>query len=138
MDKDCRRSGPRGLPCIRRPVDQPMPSPGPNLPLPRPAAGFAQRRWPGWLVLPALLALGAGAWLLVDRLLVDRRPIVVGILHSQTGPMAASANPSGRLSPTQARDVAQSLSAAAVPLVRSLMFIEKFRHDLDARFDALS
>lgn len=27
---------------------------------------------------------------------------------------------------------------AAVPLVRSLMFIEKFRHDLDARFDALS
>jgi molecular chaperone HscB len=26
---------------------------------------------------------------------------------------------------------------AAVPLVRSLMFIEKFRHDLDARFDAL-
>ena len=67
-----------------------MPSPGPNLPLPRPAAGFAQRRWPGWLVLPALLALGAGAWLLVDRLLVDRRPIVVGILHSQTGPMAAS------------------------------------------------
>ena len=28
--------------------------------------------------------------------------------------------------------------AAAVPLVRSLMFIEKFRHDLDARFDALS
>ena len=27
---------------------------------------------------------------------------------------------------------------AAVPLVRSLMFIEKLRHDLDARFDALS
>ena len=27
---------------------------------------------------------------------------------------------------------------AAVLLVRSLMFIEKFRHDLDARFDALS
>jgi molecular chaperone HscB len=27
---------------------------------------------------------------------------------------------------------------AAVALVRSLMFIEKFRHDLDTRFDALS
>ena len=27
---------------------------------------------------------------------------------------------------------------AAVSLVRSLMFIEKFRHDLDVRFDALS
>jgi urea transport system substrate-binding protein len=41
-------------------------------------------------VLPAFLALGAAAWLLIDRLLVDRRPIVVGILHSQTGPMAQS------------------------------------------------
>ena len=27
--------------------------------------------------------------------------------------------------------------AAAVPVVRSLLFIDKFRHDLDARFDAL-
>jgi len=41
-------------------------------------------------VLPVLLGLGAAAWLVVDRMLVDRRPIVVGILHSQTGPMAAS------------------------------------------------
>ena len=54
------------------------------------SAGPAPRRWPGWLVLPALLAIGAGAWLILDRLLVDRRPIVVGILHSQTGPMALS------------------------------------------------
>jgi len=37
----------------------------------------------------------------------------------------------------QALDVRQDYPAA-VPLVRSLMFIEKFRHDLDARFDALS
>lgn len=36
-----------------------------------------------------------------------------------------------------ALDVRQDYPAA-VPLVRSLMFIEKFRHDLDARFDALS
>ena len=67
-----------------------MPTPAPSDPLPRPAVVSAPRRWPGWLVLPALLALGAGAWLLVDRLLVDRRPIVVGILHSRTGPMAPS------------------------------------------------
>lgn len=33
--------------------------------------------------------LGMG-WFVLDRLLVDRRPIVVGILHSQTGPMAIS------------------------------------------------
>jgi len=49
-------------------------------------------RWKraGWLWLLGLL-LGLGAvWLMVDRWLVDRRPIVVGILHSQTGPMAVS------------------------------------------------
>ena len=67
-----------------------MPTPAPSAPLTRPAAACAPRRWPGWLVLPALLAVGGGAWLLVDRLLVDRRPIVVGILHSQTGPLAPS------------------------------------------------
>lgn len=67
-----------------------MPTPAPSVSLPRPAVGAAARRWPGWLVLLALLALGGGVWLLVDRLLVDRRPIVVGILHSQTGPMAVS------------------------------------------------
>ena len=45
------------------------------------------------LVLLVLAALAAGAWLLGDRLLVDRTPIVVGILHSETGPMAVSERP---------------------------------------------
>lgn len=39
------------------------------------------------LGLTALAGLG---WLVLDRAFVDRRPIVVGILHSQTGPMAVS------------------------------------------------
>lgn len=47
-------------------------------------------RWSGWLSLATLAAAAAAGWLLLDRLLVDRRPIVVGILHSQTGPMAVS------------------------------------------------
>jgi urea transport system substrate-binding protein len=43
-----------------------------------------------WL-MPAILALLAGlGWFVIDRLVIDRRPIVVGILHSQTGPMAIS------------------------------------------------
>ena len=33
------------------------------------------------------------AWLGFDRLLNDRSPIIVGILHSQTGPMAVSESP---------------------------------------------
>ena len=38
-----------------------------------------------------IAALVAGAaWFAVDRVLVNRRPIVVGLLHSQTGPMAVS------------------------------------------------
>ena len=37
-------------------------------------------------------ALAGLGWLLLDRLLVDRSPIVVGILHSRTGPMAVSEN----------------------------------------------
>jgi len=51
---------------------------------------------PGWplgrlVALTAfIIAAGLGAWLITDRLLIDRRPIVVGILHSQTGPMAVS------------------------------------------------
>ncbi len=48
------------------------------------------RRWPNWVWLMALAAGTAAAWMLVDALLVDRRPITVGILHSQTGPMAAA------------------------------------------------
>ena len=45
------------------------------------------------VVFLALAALAAGAWLVGDRLLVDRTPIVVGILHSETGPMAVSERP---------------------------------------------
>ncbi len=48
------------------------------------------RRWPAWLTLSALVLAGLAGWLLLDRLLVDRRPIVVGILHSESGPMAVS------------------------------------------------
>jgi urea transport system substrate-binding protein len=44
-------------------------------------------RWP-WLIGAATLA-GLG-WLVADRVLIDRRPILVGLLHSQTGPMAIS------------------------------------------------
>ena len=40
-----------------------------------------------WIIF---IALGALAWFAIDRVLVDRSPIVVGILHSQTGPMAIS------------------------------------------------
>ena len=47
-------------------------------------------RWPGWAWLTALLGAAALGWFLLDRLLVDRSPILVGILHSQTGPMAVS------------------------------------------------
>ena len=49
-------------------------------------------RWRTWLALAALTALAGLAWLGLDRVLVDRRPIVVGILHSRTGPMAVSEN----------------------------------------------
>lgn len=46
-----------------------------------------RRPWLAVLLASGLMALG---WLLLDRLLVDRSPIVVGILHSRTGPMAVS------------------------------------------------
>ena len=45
------------------------------------------------LVTLGIAALAAGAWFGADRLLVDRTPIVVGILHSETGPMAVSERP---------------------------------------------
>jgi len=38
----------------------------------------------------ATALIGLTAWWLTSRLLGDRRPIVVGLLHSQTGPMAVS------------------------------------------------
>jgi len=56
-----------------------------SLPL---TAGHRRRR--NRLLLIFLTALGGLVWLGIDRLLIDRSPIVVGILHSQTGPMAIS------------------------------------------------
>jgi urea transport system substrate-binding protein len=47
-------------------------------------------RWRAWLAIAALAAAGGLAWLAIDRVLVARQPIVVGILHSRTGPMAVS------------------------------------------------
>ena len=41
-------------------------------------------------VLLLLITGGIVIWATADRLLTDRRPIVVGILHSETGPMAVS------------------------------------------------
>jgi urea transport system substrate-binding protein len=49
-----------------------------------------RRRLRNRILLPSLAALAGLAWFGLDRLLVDRSPIVVGILHSQTGPMAVS------------------------------------------------
>jgi len=43
-----------------------------------------------WLAMAALAGLGVAAWLALTWLQGARRPIVVGLLHSQTGPMAVS------------------------------------------------
>lgn len=49
------------------------------------------RRWRRWLPILAVLAAAAGlAWPATARLLVDRRPIVVGILRSVSGQSATS------------------------------------------------
>lgn len=48
------------------------------------------RRWNRWLAVAAMLGLAVAAWFGLDQLLVNRRPIVVGLLHSRTGPMAVS------------------------------------------------
>lgn len=56
----------------------------------RPAVRGNRRPWPAWVTVAGLVASAAVGWLLLDRLLVNRQPIVVGILHSQTGPMAIS------------------------------------------------
>jgi urea transport system substrate-binding protein len=58
-----------------------------------PSHGLArarQRRLRTCLSLLGLAGLAGLTWLGLDRLLVDRSPIIVGILHSQTGPMAVS------------------------------------------------
>jgi ABC-type branched-subunit amino acid transport system substrate-binding protein len=59
---------------------------------PSPRRQQASRPW--WRRgLPALAAIGAAAglaWLACDRLLIDRRPIVVGMLHPQSGSDAVS------------------------------------------------
>ena len=46
------------------------------------AVGLPPSRRKHWLWLIPLAFLAGGAWLGLDSLLVDRRPIVVGILHS--------------------------------------------------------
>ncbi len=55
-----------------------------------PAQPARRSRLVAWLALAAIAAVAAAGWWLLDRLLVDRSPIVVGILHSRTGPMAVS------------------------------------------------
>jgi len=54
--------------------------------VPIPAPGRLRR----WLLVAGVAAALALGWLLVEWLVIDRRPIVVGLLHSQTGPMAIS------------------------------------------------
>ncbi|MFM1903578.1 MAG: hypothetical protein RLZZ440_1478 [Planctomycetota bacterium] len=54
--------------------------------------GSSRRRnlWPWWLAAAAAALIGGIGWPFLARYLADQRPIVVGILHSQTGPMAVS------------------------------------------------
>ncbi len=47
-------------------------------------------RWTAWLTIAVLVAAASASWPFLSRLIGDRRPIVVGILHSETGPMAVS------------------------------------------------
>ncbi|MFN9368401.1 MAG: urea ABC transporter substrate-binding protein [Planctomycetia bacterium] len=61
-------------------------SPSPDA-VPPASSGSGWRRW--IFGTAALAALGLG-WLIVEWFVLDRRPIVVGLLHSQTGPMAVS------------------------------------------------
>ena len=62
-----------------------MPSPSDLVRDPPRSRGIAR-----WLAVLVPVLLGLAAWWAVDRLLIARHPIVVGLLHSQTGPMAVS------------------------------------------------
>jgi urea transport system substrate-binding protein len=85
MGKDCGMATPSLTPRAPRPDVRSRDSRTKVRPEPP-----ATRRWRGWLALFTGLATTALGWYLLDRLLVDRSPIVVGILHSQTRPMAVS------------------------------------------------
>jgi urea transport system substrate-binding protein len=56
-------------------------------PMPRKTAGRSLR---AYLAILAAVGLGLVVWFSIDWLLVDHRPIRVGILHSLSGPMAIS------------------------------------------------
>jgi L-threonylcarbamoyladenylate synthase len=92
--------------------------------LPSLALRLAKAYWPGPLTLvvprrpgcPVSLLATAGLDTLALR--VPAHPVARRLLAECGRPLAApSANPSGRLSPTRAEDVAGAFDAAAVPLV---------------------
>ncbi len=92
MTKDCRWQGshfphPQGPPALK-----PMTHPSIQAfdAASRPGQRPARRSWSAWFTVAGLLVVATGGWFLLDWFLVNRRPIVVGILHSQTGPMAIS------------------------------------------------
>jgi len=92
MDKDCRWSW-ASPPLASQAFVLAAMTPHFSLPdarADRPAVRGNRRPWPAWVTVAGLVASAAVGWLLLDRLLVNRQPIVVGILHSQTGPMAIS------------------------------------------------
>ena len=87
------------------------------------AIALADAFWPGplTLVVPVLPSANtcelARAGLATIALRVPRHPVARALLEAHGGPLAApSANPSGRLSPTRAEDVAREL-AGQVSLV---------------------
>jgi urea transport system substrate-binding protein len=55
-----------------------------------PGAPRRQSLWGWWLAVAAAALIAGIAWPFLARYLADQRPIVVGLLHSQTGPMAVS------------------------------------------------
>ena len=85
---------------------------------------LAEAFWPGPLTLVVPRAPGAPVSLLATAgldtlaLRVPAHPVARALLVACGRPLAApSANPSGRLSPTRAADVADSFDASVVPLV---------------------